>query len=275
MLGDVVVVTPEEGATFSGSSGTVSIKVSWTDNGAYPPLEKFTMYTFVLEYGPNLQIVPVANLKKNVSPSDITVDDDGTYSYTVTFPSDTAGNGQFYIQVYAVDGSEGNTIHYSPRFFLTSMAGGTSFTYSDTIQPVGQTAINTDTAQASASIDTRSFTVPYTMQTGISRFAPMQMQPGSTMTATTWTRKFATSAVTYYSTFRTSLDQLTTLTPGWSYTLPSGINMATPAAYPTNNGGWYSPKEKQTLSTRKVNLQNRLSGSSSGSSSSSSSSSSS
>ena len=96
---------------------------------------------------------------------------------------------------------------------------------------------------------------PYTMQTGVSRFAPMQMQPQSAVTAQTWTRKFPTSSVSLYSTLRKSPDKLTTITPGWSYTLPSDYNYATPAPFPSDNGGWYNPKDRQTLSARKVNLK--------------------
>ncbi|QLG75028.1 hypothetical protein HG535_0H03550 [Zygotorulaspora mrakii] len=273
VLGDVTVVSPERGQTFSGSSGTVSITVEWMDNGAYPPTNRITSYDFTLNYGPNDNIDAVGPIRRRVAASDVTRSSNNVYSYTVSFRSDFCGNGQYYIQVFsAVDGSRDSyTINYSPRFRLTSMQGSTTFTYTDTTQPGGQTRAYTNTQTSSASIDTRSFTVPYPMQTGISRFAPMQLQPATRMTATTWTRRFTSSAVTYYSTFRTTLDQVTTITPGWSYTLPSGFNRASPALYPSQNGGGYDPKEKQSLSTRKINQPNRNGGSSSSSDTSSSS----
>lgn len=255
-FGDVQVVSPKEGATFSASGGTASIELQWMDNGAYPPIDKISYYTFTLETGPNLEIQAVGTIKKEVSPDDVTSSSD-VYSYTVEIDADMAGPGQFYIQVYAFVDSQGYTINYSPRFTLTSMSGASTYTYTGTAPPVGQTDIQTTTTTAAASIDTRSFTISYTDQTGISRFAPMQLQPATQITATSWTRRFQTSAVTYYSTYRSSLDQQTTITPGWSYTLSSGMNLATPAVYPSANGGWYDPKERLTLSTRKINLKKR------------------
>lgn len=256
VLGDVQVVSPKENATFSGSSGSVSIELEWMDNGAYPSIDKISYYTFTLETGPNLDIQAVGTIIKEVSPDDITLSSD-VYSYTVDINADMAGPGQFYIQVYAFVDNQGYTINYSPRFSLTSMSGASTYTYVGTTPPVGQTDIQTTTQTATASIDSRSFTISYTAQTGISRFAPMQLQPATSITATTWTRRFQTSAVTYYSTYRSTLDQQTTITPGWSYTLSSGMNLATPAAYPSANGGWYDPKERLTLSTRKINLKKR------------------
>lgn len=257
VAGDAQVVKPKANSEFSGSSGTISIDIQWMDNNAYPPFDKVDHFLFQLQNGPNTNIQKVKVLKDNVSPDDITQGDDGTYSYTVEFDSSITGDGQYYIQVFSALDADNKqyTINYSPRFELTDMKGTTTVTFTDTTQPVGQTRAQTGTT--AASIDTRSFTLQYTQQTGISRFAPMQMQPVTKITATTWTRKFATSAVTYYSSLINSLQQETTITPGWSYTLPSGMNMATPAPYPSDNGGWKDPKERQSLSTRKINLRKR------------------
>lgn len=255
-LADVQVVEPETGDKFSGDSGTVSINLKWVDNSAYPPVDKVTYFTFTLQTGPNDDIEKVKVLKQKVSLSEITQEND-EYSYKLEFDSSITGNGQYYIQVFSYIEDKGNTNNYSPRFQLTSMGGSSSATYSDSTQPNGETKAWEKATTTQGTIDTHSFTVPYTAQTGISRFAPMQLQPVTKITASTWTRKFATSAVTYYSTYRNTLAQETTITPGWSYTLPSGVNMATPAPYPTSNGGWHDPKERQSLSTRKVNLKKR------------------
>lgn len=254
VIADVQVVSPKTDDEFSGSSGTVSIEVKWMDNGADPALDDIKFYSFTLETGPNNDIEKVKTLKAKVDPADVTLDSE-VYSYKLEFDASIAGDGQYYIQVYtSVDGKNSYTNNYSPRFTLSSMKGTSTYSFTDTTQPNGETVIH---QSSSASVDTKSFTLHYTQQTGVSRFAPMQMQPGSKITATTWTRKFPTSAVTYYSTLRNTLAQETTLTPGWSYTLPSGFNRATPAAYPTDNGGWHDPKERQKLSTRKINLKKR------------------
>lgn len=253
-VGDVQVTEPQAGDQFSGSGGTVSIDLKWQDNGAIPQVDQVIYFTFTLMTGPNDHIQAVKPLAESIPLSAITKTED-TYSYTLKFPSASVGNGQYYIQIFSqLQG--GHTNNYSPRFQLTSMGGTSSATFSDSTQPPGETDV-AGTGTTTATVDTRSFTLYYTQQTGISRFAPMQMQPGSKITATTWTRKFPASAVTYYSTYRSTLAQETTITPGWSYTLSSGINYATPAPYPTDNGGWRSPKQRQSLSTRKINLKKR------------------
>ncbi|QLQ77950.1 hypothetical protein HG537_0A01970 [Torulaspora globosa] len=255
-VSDVVVTEPQADAQFSGSGGTVSIDLKWEDNGAIPQVDQAIWFAFTLMTGPNDQIEFVKTLVPKITLSQITKTDN-TYSYTLQFPSASVGNGQYYIQVYAqLQG--GHTNNYSPRFQLTSMGGTSSATFSDSTQPPGETDV-AGTGTTTASVDTRSFTLYYTQQTGISRFAPMQMQPGTKITATTWTRKFPATAVTYYSTYRSSLAQETTITPGWSYKLSSGINFAAPAPYPTDNGGWQNPQQRQSLSTRKINLRKRAS----------------
>ncbi|CAI4043493.1 hypothetical protein SKDZ_10G0430 [Saccharomyces kudriavzevii ZP591] len=256
VFADVNVVSPHSKATFSPSGGTVSIPIEWMDNGAYPPLAKFASFTFTLCTGPNNNIQAVAIIASKIKPSQLTLDG-SVYSYTATFPSTLAGDGQYYIQVYGWVDNQGSTTHYTPRFQLTSMGGTTAYTFSDSVAPTPQTSIQTTTTnnEQATTIDSRSFTVPYTQQTGTSRFAPMQMQPNTKVTATTWTRKYATSAVTYYSTFGSLPQQGTTLTPGWSYTISSGMNYATPAAMPSDNGGWYEPSKRLSLSARKINMR--------------------
>ncbi|KAG0653363.1 Cell wall synthesis protein kre9 precursor [Monosporozyma unispora] len=230
VIADVTIYSPAKGKTFKASGGSVTIPLKWIDDGNYPPLKKVEYYTFSLCYGPNSDVKCYYTIGKQVTPDDITVTkgtEGNLYSYDSIIPAAAVGNGQFYIQVYAVVKGEGDTIHYSPRFALSGMTGPIStFTYTYSTQPNAITEINTGPATTVASIDSKSFSIAYTLQTGSSRFAPMQMQPGSKITATTWTRKFPTSKVTYYSTYRKSLDQLTTITPGISYIMTSDINYA-------------------------------------------------
>ena len=82
------------------------------------------------------------------------------------------------------------------------------------------------------SVDSRSFSISYTKQTGKTRYAPMQTQPGSTITHKSMTRRFATSSYSAYSTYKKSPNVMTTLTPGWDYTPASKPNYATVAPYP-------------------------------------------
>lgn len=253
---DVAVSSPTEGKIYTAIGGSVTVPLRWIDDSNYPPLDKIKYYTFSLCYGPNSDISNVYTIGKQVLSSDITVttsDGGKVYSYDSVIPASIVGNGQFYIQVYAVVEGEGDTIHYSPRFTLAGMSGVNTYTYTYSVQPPAITEINTGGAgNADTSINSASFSIPYTLQTGKTRYAPMQMQPGSTVTATTWTRRFPTSKVTFYSTFRKSLDQVSTITPGRSYVMTSDINAAPPALMPSENGGWYNPSKRLTLTAKKI-----------------------
>ncbi|CCF58770.1 hypothetical protein KAFR_0F01730 [Kazachstania africana CBS 2517] len=253
---DVQVVSPTKGTTYDSSNSKISFTLSWMDDNAFPTIDDVTQYTFMLCGGKNSDIKCPYEIATGVAPSAITTSS-GKYSYAVSFASSVVGDGQYFVQVTAIIGTEGQTIHYSPRFNLEDMTGTTSYTYTDSTQPVGQTQITTGTATTDAGDTSASFSIPYTEQTGKTRYAPMQMQPDTTVTKTTWSRRFATSAVTYYSTFNTVLDCYSTVTPGWNYTMTSGANYATPAPFPSANGGWYDPKSKLSLSLRKLNAKRK------------------
>lgn len=253
---DVTISSPTKDKTYTASGGSVTVPLKWIDDSNYPTLDKIEYYTFSLCYGPNSDISNVYTIGKQISPSDITVTTSGdseVYSYDSVIPASIVGDGQYYIQVYAVVEDEGDTIHYSPRFTLSGMSGASTYTYTYSTQPPAVTEIYTsDSDSGNTGIDSASFSVPYTLQTGKTRYAPMQMQPGSTVTATTWTRKYPTSKVTYYSTFRNSLEQVSTITPGRSYVMTSDINCASPALMPSENGGWYNPSKRLTLTAKRI-----------------------
>ncbi|KAH3685385.1 hypothetical protein WICPIJ_003623 [Wickerhamomyces pijperi] len=246
-LADVAMYKPTRGSTYTVSGSSVTVPVVWIESNSDPKLTTMESYSFTICTGPNNNINGIKTLVK-VSASDIT-----GYSYDLEIPASIGADGLYYVQVYAVTDEGGYTIHYSYRFTLSGMTG--------TIQPSGSldadppsSQIRLDTGATStmnASQSSASFALPYSLQTGITRYAPMQTQPGSKVSLTTWTRKFPTSSVSYYSTIINSLAQKTTLTPGWDYTISSAINQASPAPFPSENGGWYNPKSKlQTPSKR-------------------------
>lgn len=230
VFADVEITSPEEGDKFSGSSGKATIIVKWDDNSdsdSDMSLDNVKSYTLSLCTNGS----PIQCLDPTIKQKEIT-----SNTATVSVEQNDVPSGYYFIQVYTLFTNGGSTINYTPRFRLTDMEG-TSGTLVVTVtgdQPGGQTS---GFGQTTGSDISKSFTVPYTLQTGSTRYAPMQMQPGSTVTATTWTRKFPTSAVTYYSTKHTKPVVHSTITPGWSYTASSEVNWATVAPYPTN---WYA-----------------------------------
>lgn len=246
VIADVSISKPLTGASYAVSGGTVSVEISWIESNANPLLGDIESYTFVLCSGPNTDIDPVETIAK-VSASDIS-----DYTYTASIDASIGASGSYYIQVYA-QVAKGFTIHYTSRFSLTGMTG--SYKPTDggsTTPPSAQTSLADDGAAAATSIDTRSFTLQYSQQTGATRYAPMQTQPGTKVTAnkSSWTRRYPTSSVSYFSTVRNDLlAQSSTITQGWSYIISSAINWATPAPYPSANGGWYNPSQKVKAAT--------------------------
>lgn len=110
-----------------------------------------------------------------------------------------------------VDG--GTDIVYSSRFGLTGMTG----TFSAAVQQ-GVTAAGSDTTftpEASHELVTGGdaatatsvvpeagvYTVPYRLQTGLIKYAPMQPMPGTKITAKTPSMLNPTSAFTIFSTY--------------------------------------------------------------------------
>ncbi|ODV59897.1 glycoprotein [Ascoidea rubescens DSM 1968] len=241
---DVSISKPLSGQTFSVSGDEIIIDVKWVDSGAEPKIEEIVSYTFTLCTGSNSDITAVDVLGSNILASKI------TNNYFEAKIDPTAGeNGVYYIQIFSVYPT-GYSIHYSHRFKLSGMTGKDEASGSLNDPPPSaqysfkKTGTETETDEAPGTIDSASFTIPYTLQTGRTRYAPMQTQPGSKVTATGWTRRFPTSAVTFYKTAKPSPVVYSTITPGWSYSRTSYFNYATPAPYPSDNGGWYGASER-------------------------------
>ncbi|XBW36306.1 hypothetical protein QEN19_001891 [Hanseniaspora menglaensis] len=250
---DVQVVLPSYGRTFEVSGSTVPITIAWLDNQQYPDLDSdVNAYTFSLCSGPNSHIESIKTLATRISPDDITLDGI-IYSYDIEIDADIAASGIFFIQVYA-SGSFGYTIHYSERFSISGLTGTLSATAAGaaTAPPSAQYSINTGTTTV-PTINSASFSIPYPKQSGISKFAPMQTQPLTSVTNPTasWSRRFPSSDVTYYTTALagSKRDCTTTITPGWSYYISSDINYASGL---TKSSTGYDPKERQTRTTSRL-----------------------
>ncbi|KAG5419416.1 KRE9 [Candida metapsilosis] len=229
VLADVEILSPEEGDEYSGSSGKATIKVTWDDNADKDSdtyLGNVQSYTLSLCTNGN----PIQCLDPAIKDQKLS-----SKSATVTVDQNDVPDGYYFIQVFALFKNGASTINYTPRFRLVDMDGpkGTLVVTVTGDQPQGQASgFGLITGDMS-----KSFSIPYTLQTGRTRFAPMQMQPGSKVTATTWSMRHPTSAVTYYSAKHTKPVVHSTITPGWSYTASSEVNWATVAPYPTN---WYA-----------------------------------
>ncbi|RLV91279.1 Cell wall synthesis protein KRE9 [Spathaspora sp. JA1] len=244
VIADVDITEPSQGDKFDGSSGAASVDIAWKDDSSdssdQMSLANVKTYTIILCTGPDargsIQCLQTAPL---VPPGPIP-----SKKTTVSIKQGLVPNGYYYFQIYTTFTSGGDTIHYSPRFQLTGMDGTTgtlAVTVTGDVPGPQVQGFN-----AAANINSAWFTIPYTEQTGRTRYAPMQTQPGSQVTATTWTMRYPTSSVSYFTTRVQSPVVYSTITPGWDYTAESAVNYATVAPYPTN---WYPASERVSKAT--------------------------
>lgn len=226
VMGDMDFTEPKAGKTHTASGGKVSVDIKWDDDGSDLNFKDIKKYTVSLCTGPNnaiecTQIEQVSDLKKK--------------SYTASIDASVFPNGYYYFQMYNDYGLE-TSILYTDRFQLKGMTGG-SKTFGSTM---ALSVALTETGDAPAamtegdddSVDSSSFSITYTKQSGPTRFAPMQTQPGKSITHKSVSRRFATSKYTAYSTYRKSPNAKKTLTIPWEYDVTSKPNGATVAPFP-------------------------------------------
>lgn len=232
VVADFSITAPKLGQSFQSGA---SVKITWEDDGKSPSLDDLKSVTVTLLTGTSgTTLSPQGvKLKDGVNP------DDG--SVTVTIPATAGANGYYTIQLYSILTNGGYTIHYTNWFKLSGLTGTAPALQADPgMPPAAQLSDMSEKAQGDL---LASHTVPYGEQSGTIKYAPMQMQPGSTITAKTMSQRFPTSAYTPFQSFASGPKCTSTDTPGWSYSRGSATNMAPPAPYPSAVG-WYAASAK-------------------------------
>ncbi|KAK6007813.1 hypothetical protein QM012_004627 [Aureobasidium pullulans] len=141
-----------------------------------------------------------------------------------------------------VDG--GTDIVYSPRFGLSGMTGTFSAAVLQGITAAGsdtsftpEAAHNLVTAGAgaatTAAAEAGMFTVPYHLQTGLIKYAPMQPMPGTKITAKTPSMMNPSSSFTIFSTYAPPASITYTVTETNTVSVSSRENPASAASQPT------------------------------------------
>lgn len=250
-VADVSITGPTSGSSFSGLGGTALFKVLWIDDtddsSSDLSLSKVTKYSIVLCTGTNTNIQPLKTFTNSLSSSSL--------SYDANVQSGDVPNGVYFVQVYA-QFDNGYTIHYTPRFALTGMNGqANTLTF-----PTNLLSVTGDIPDAQLqvggtqqTIDSHSFTVPYTLQTGRTRYAPMQTQPGTAVTHTMYSTRYPSSAYTPYASLSPSPNVYSTITPGWSYPVTSLYNTAAVAPYPT----YFYPASERVVKAKLSSAKNK------------------
>ena len=248
MVNADVVINNQPKGTYKPSNGEVSVKMGIEDDSINPnDPSKFgesQSGTISICAGKSNSFKCFKTVKK--------LDGLKQGDFEVTMKSDLVPDGYYFFQIYA-SFDRGASIHYSHRFKLENMDNDdeaikvTTPTPASTIKPTatGETPTDSENNGMPKSHDPRSYKIPYGLQSGVVKFAPMQTQPGSKTTYSTWSRRFPTSSLSIYTTYGKRPTVRTTTTSKWDYTPTSLVNGAKAAAYPTY---FYPASSKKVLS---------------------------
>jgi hypothetical protein len=139
-----------------------------------------------------------------------------------------------YVKMIAVAKAGGELITYSDRFSYSGMLGkwdaATKAALATISGTKGPKAVDNTVAAAkpanpvAAAPEAGDFDVAYTMQTGPTRYAPMQPVPPTKVTATNTKPLYPTSSVKIATTFLPIPDIQTTITQSQTYSVSSRAN---------------------------------------------------
>jgi hypothetical protein len=150
---------------------------------------------------------------------------------SIKFPS--------FVGIQSVATAGGTITTFSGRFTLSGMTG----TFSPTVLAANQgvtsaappalnnlaSAVPVVPAAGGATTDPLGWTIPYNLQTGAVKYAPMQPIPGTAITATNTAPQWPTSSVVLATTFLPIPSQITTNTqPPAAITRTSHANTVCP-----------------------------------------------
>lgn len=142
--------------------------------------------------------------------------------------------GPSFLQIVSVPSSGGGTVtNYSPRFSLSGMTG--SFTpaiktaaqgVTGTAGPAPQNAVVAARGPQDQVTDAPQgpYSITYTAQDGLTKYAPMQGRPGTKISAKTASPRYPTSSVSFYKTNAPTPKQVTTLTLSNTFSVSSSEN---------------------------------------------------
>ncbi|KAK5942468.1 Cell wall synthesis protein kre9 precursor [Knufia obscura] len=239
-LADIAFSSPKAGATIKGST----IDVTFADGPGDPSINDFTSYTLQLcaggndadSYTPILTFTDKGDLSSPDYPAEIT---------SLTIGGNTK-NAYFLRTIGVAPG--GTVINYSSRFTLSDMTG----TFSPAVEAGLADVSGTDGPEtdnqianpqnaavapgASAAAGGPEYQVPYSMQTGVIRYAPMAVRAPSKITAKGDARQYPTSD--YNIWLRTGMPApipTQTITDLFTYSVQSMEPTIAPAPQPSDD----------------------------------------
>lgn len=135
-----------------------------------------------------------------------------------------------FLQMTSVNTNGGSVINYSSRFTLTGMTGTFAADVVTALASVSGTAgpptqnIPAAGAQGASSSGDGEFGIPYNQQTGLTKYAPMQPLPPTSITQQNTSPLWPTSSVPIATTFLPIPSVQTTITQAGTYVFTSHQN---------------------------------------------------
>jgi len=235
-LADIEFTSPAAGAKLTGGG---SINIEWKESGNSPSISDLTTYQLFLCAGGNDDTTFI-QLTAITTSGTFAAGNKAIGTVGVGVGASTPLNA-YFLKIISVAKEGGTVTNYSPRFSLSGMtgtfppnvlAGAKAVTGTDGPPAVNQVANNANNA---APVGASEYAVPYTMQTGLTKFAPMQPVPPSKITKKNPTPQFPTSAVSFASTFLPTPKQVTTMTMSQTFSVSSMENTAPAAPMPSDD----------------------------------------
>lgn len=229
---DVKFTAPAAGASVPGGT---AFTVTWADTGDAPALADLSSYTLFLFSGSNAAPAQLYQLSASTFAA-------AGKSVSVTVPVATGGLGTnaYFLGMLSVATAGGTVWNYSDRFTLTGMTGTFDPTVDAAVKAVSGTSgpptvNNVVSNAATGSVGEGAWAIPYNLQTGLTKYAPMQPVPPTAITATNTSPLWPTSAVQFATTFLPVPSEVTTLTQSNTHSISSRANTAAAASSPTDD----------------------------------------
>ncbi|RHZ58465.1 putative beta-1,6-glucan biosynthesis protein (Knh1) [Aspergillus thermomutatus] len=224
-LADIDFTVPTVGTNFK--AGDV-VTAHWRESGRSPRISELSQYDLYLYAGGD-----TADTQHEVA----VLIKDGLFargnSVSIKIDPGVGGNefNAYFLKMVA-SGPEAFAINFSNRFTLSNMTGSFPPHLVDEIRSLSDpdgSAVKKDLRKR---VVEAAYTVPYALQSGPTRYAPMAKKPGSTIPTKAPSPQFSASLYTIATTWLPPATVQATLSATATYSVVSVENTASPAPHP-------------------------------------------
>jgi len=233
------ITVPAPGGSIAAGKPFV---ITFVDDNAAPLLAAFTSYQILLFSGGD---TPATQLQlANVVLAGTLFSAGSTVTGTAVGAGvGGAGTNNYFLGITATAAAGGTVTTFSGRFTITGMTGtfpaaiiaansGTTVAAPPKIDQLASVVVP---AAGAGTTDPAGWTIPYNLQTGAVKYAPMQPVPATAITATNTSPLWPTSSVVLASTFLPIPTIVTTYTQSGTVSVSSHANTAAAASSPVDD----------------------------------------